>query len=87
MRDSRAIRPAAQVDLIRNYFKAQGLFGIPKKGEIDYSQVVELDLGTVAPSLAGPRRPQDRIEIGNVKKQFTNLFSKPVAEAGFSKKA
>ena len=53
------------------YFRAQGLFGIPKAGAIDYSSVVTLDLGTVAPSLAGPKRPQDRIEIGNVKREFT----------------
>ena len=52
-----------------------------------FTDTIELDLATVAPSLAGPKRPQDRIEIGNVKKQFTSLFSKPVAEAGFSKKA
>ena len=59
------------------YFRAQGLFGIPKVGAIDYSSVVSLDLGTVAPSLAGPKRPQDRIEIGNVKREFTRLFSAP----------
>jgi aconitate hydratase len=68
------------------YFKAQGLYGTPKKGQIDYSEVLELDLGTVAPSLAGPKRPQDRIEIGNVKSKFTELFAKPVADNGFAKK-
>jgi len=62
------------------------MFGIPKKGAIDYSQVLELDLGTVAPSLAGPKRPQDRIEIGNVKSNFTELFSKPMNDNGFAKK-
>ena len=46
-----------------------------------------LDLGTVAPSLAGPKRPQDRIEIGNVKSNFTDLFSKAVSDNGFGKKA
>ena len=79
-------RTELEIDAFKAYFKAQGLYGIPKKGAIDYSQVVELDLGTVAPSLAGPKRPQDRIEIGNVKKQFTNLFSAPVPESGFAKK-
>jgi len=68
------------------YFKAQGLYGVPKKGQIDYSEVLELDLGTVAPSLAGPKRPQDRIEIGHVKSKFTDLFAQPVSENGFSKK-
>ena len=66
------------------YFRAQGLFGIPKAGAIDYSSVVSLDLGTVAPSLAGPKRPQDRIEIGNVKREFTRLFSAPVLDNGFN---
>src|SRR5215471_5949538 len=79
-------RTAEEVDAFKAYFKAQGMFGMPKPGQIDYSQVLELDLGTVAPSLAGPKRPQDRIEIGNVKAKFTELFSKPVAENGFAKK-
>jgi aconitate hydratase len=68
------------------YFKAQKMFGTPKDGDIDYSQIIELDLSTVTPSLAGPKRPQDRIEIGNVKNQFTSLFAKTAAENGFSKK-
>ncbi|MEG1834128.1 MAG: aconitate hydratase AcnA, partial [Burkholderiaceae bacterium] len=69
------------------YFKAQGLFGVPKLGEIEYTKVVELDLLTVAPSLAGPKRPQDRIEIGNVKSSFAELFSKPIADNGFNQPA
>ena len=80
-------RTEDEVAAFESYFKAQNLFGIPKKGEIDYSQVIEIDLATVTPSLAGPKRPQDRIEIGNVKKQFTKLFSAPPLENGFSKKA
>jgi len=79
-------RTAEEVDAFKAYFKAQGMFGMPKPGQIDYSQVLELDLGTVAPSLAGPKRPQDRIEIGNVKAKFTELFAKPVADNGFAKK-
>src|SRR5579871_4897976 len=78
-------RTAEEIDALASYFKAQGLYGVPKAGSIDYSQVIELDLSTVAPSLAGPKRPQDRIEIGGVKKQFTELFSKPPAENGFAK--
>ncbi|MES2831182.1 MAG: aconitate hydratase AcnA [Pseudomonadota bacterium] len=80
-------RSKAEIDAFEGYFKAQKLFGIPKVGEIDYTQVVALDLGTVSPSLAGPKRPQDRIEIGNVKANFAELFSKPVSENGFNKKA
>lgn len=80
-------RTKAEIDAFENYFKAQGLYGIPKSGEIDYTNVVALDLGSVAPSLAGPKRPQDRIEIGNVKANFAELFAKPTAENGFNKKA
>ncbi len=80
-------RTKAEIDAFADYFKAQGLYGIPKAGQIDYTKEVSLDLGTVAPSLAGPKRPQDRIEIGNVKKNFSDLFSKPVGENGFNKKA
>ncbi len=69
------------------YYQAQGLWGIPQKGAIDYSQVVELDLGSVVPSVAGPKRPQDRIELQNLKRDFVAAFSKPVTEAGFGKKA
>jgi aconitate hydratase len=79
-------RTKEEIDAFAAYFKAQKLFGIPGKGEIDYSKTVELDLGSVTPSVAGPKRPQDRIEIGNVKKKVTELFSKPVAENGFAKK-
>ena len=67
------------------YYKAQGLWGIPQKGAIDYSQVVDLDLSTVVPSVAGPKRPQDRIELSNLKRDFTASFSKPVTENGFGK--
>ena len=79
-------RTKAEIDAFEAYFKAQNLFGIPKAGDIDYTSEVSLDLGTVAPSLAGPKRPQDRIEIGNVKSTFADLFVKPVAENGFNKK-
>lgn len=80
-------RTKAEIDAFEAYFKAQGLYGVPKAGQIDYTQEVSLDLGTVAPSLAGPKRPQDRIEIGNVKTTFSDLFTKPTAENGFNKKA
>jgi aconitate hydratase len=80
-------RTEAEISAFEAYFKAQNLFGVPKAGDIDYTKTLTLDLGTVAPSLAGPKRPQDRIEIGNVKSNFTDLFSKPVGENGFAKKA
>jgi aconitate hydratase len=68
-----------------NYYRAQGLFGIPKKGQIEYSVELELDLGTVVPSVAGPKRPQDRIELPNLKREFVAALTKPVAENGFGK--
>jgi aconitate hydratase len=79
-------RTAEEIDAFKSYFKAQGLYGIPKKGTIDYSQELELDLASVAPSLAGPKRPQDRIEIGKVKSKFAELYAQPVADNGFAKK-
>ena len=75
------------VKTYENYYKAQGLWGIPKKGEVVYSQEIELDLGTVLPSVAGPKRPQDRIELPKLKSEFTTAFSKPVTENGFGMKA
>ncbi|MVW63411.1 aconitate hydratase AcnA [Massilia sp. NEAU-DD11] len=78
-------RTEEELAAFENYFKAQQLFGIPKDGEIDYTRVLHLDLSTVTPSLAGPKRPQDRIELGNVKHNFTELFSKPTSENGFNK--
>ena len=69
-----------------NYYQAQGLWGIPKKGDIAYSQELELDLATVVPSVAGPKRPQDRIELPNLKESFIATFSKPVTESGFGMK-
>jgi aconitate hydratase len=80
-------RTKEEIDAFQAYCKAQGMYGTPRKGDIDYSEVIELDLGTVTPSLAGPKRPQDRIEIGKVKAKFSELFAKPAAENGFSKKA
>ena len=80
-------RSKAEIKAFEAYFKAQNLFGVPKAGEIDYTRVVELDLSSVTPSLAGPKRPQDRIELGNVKTSFADLFSQPTSANGFNKKA
>lgn len=80
-------RTAEEIAALEAYFKAQKMFGVPKAKDINYTKLLTLDLGTVAPSLAGPKRPQDRIEIGNVKNTFTELFSKPIAENGFNQPA
>src|SRR5207237_1572009 len=78
-------RPEEHIDAVRNYYQAQGLFGIPRKGECDYSTVLELDLSTIKPSVAGPKRPQDRIELPDLKDKFINLFQNPVTENGYGK--
>jgi len=78
-------RTTEEIDAFASYFKAQGLYGVSKAGELNYSQTLSLDLTTVTASLAGPKRPQDRIELGKMKSQFASLFSKPPAENGFSK--
>src|SRR4051812_43338222 len=80
-------RSKDEVRLLEAYFRAQGMFGVPMPGEVDYSQVVKLDLGTVTPSLSGPKRPQDRIEIGKVASTFASLFSRPASESGFNQAA
>ncbi len=80
-------RAEEHVALYEAYYKAQNLWGIPQKGQIDYSTELELDLSTVVPSVAGPKRPQDRIELDRLKDEFTSAFAKPVTENGFGKKA
>ena len=73
-----------EIDACRAYYKAQGLYGIPLAGDIDYSKVVELNLNSVQPSLAGPKRPQDRVILSNMQTTFNTLFSKPITENGFN---
>src|SRR6266498_2118441 len=78
-------RSDEHIDAVRNYFKAQGMFGITRKGQCDYSALLELDLAMIVPSVAGPKRPQDRIALPNLKDQFLNLLQKPVADGGYGK--
>jgi aconitate hydratase len=80
-------RTKEEISRFEDYFKAQGMFGVPMAGDIDYTSIVKLDLSTVVPSLAGPKRPQDRIEITHLAAKFTELFSKPTAENGFNQPA
>jgi aconitate hydratase len=63
------------------------MFGIPRQGEIDYTQVLELDLNSVVPSVSGPKRPQDRIDLPKIKTRFAELFRKPAADGGYGKSA
>jgi aconitate hydratase len=78
-------RSPEHVETFRAYFEAQGLFGIPRGGEVDYTRVLELDLGEVRPSVSGPKRPQDRIALPDLKARFQDLLQKPVAESGYGK--
>ncbi|SCK60742.1 aconitate hydratase [Variovorax sp. HW608] len=77
-------RTDAEVERFEAYYKAQGLFGMPAPGELNYTKVVRLDLGSVTPSLAGPKRPQDRIDLGDLSTRFAELYSKPIEANGFN---
>jgi len=79
-------RPAPLVAAFAAYFRAQGLLRVPRAGEVDYSEVVELDLGAVRPSVAGPRRPQDRIELPRLKETFRALLQRKDS-TGYGKEA
>ena len=80
-------RTKAEIEAFEAYFKAQQMFGVPMAADIEYSQLVKLDLSTVSPSLSGPKRPQDRIELGNVRSKFTELYSAAPADNGFNQPA
>ena len=80
-------RTDEEISAFTAYFKAQEMYGIPMPGDLDYTKTVELDLGTVTPSVAGPKRPQDRIELKDLHKRFDQLFEMPAAQCGFDRKA
>ena len=78
-------REESQIETIRNYYTAQGMFGIPQEGEVDYSLVLDLSLETITPAVAGPKRPQDRIELSNLDDRFIELFGQTMADGGYGK--
>ena len=80
-------RPRELVSAIEAYYRAQGLFGMPAKGEIDYTRVLELDLGSIVPSLSGPKRPQDRVSLPDLGRNFDTLFSAPADKNGYARPA
>ena len=80
-------RTDGEIDAFAAYFKAQGLYGVPKAGDIDYSKELSLDLSSITPSLAGPKRPQDRIDLAQLKTTFSDLFSRPTSDNGYNKPA
>src|SRR2546430_4017722 len=79
-------RSDEQCRAFENYFRAQNMFGMPGRGEIDYSVDVDLDLAYVEPSVAGPKRPQDRINLPELGRTFRTLLEKPVQDGGYGKK-
>nr|WP_315427155.1 aconitate hydratase AcnA [uncultured Albidiferax sp.] len=80
-------RTAEEIERFEAYYKAQGLFGMPNPGDIDYTKTVRLDLASVTPSVAGPKRPQDRIDLGKLASTFADLYSKPNEANGFNQPA
>ncbi|MCC6069271.1 aconitate hydratase AcnA [Ferrovum sp. PN-J185] len=78
-------RTEEEIDAFVNYWKAQNMFGIPQKGQCDYSQQLELDLSTIEPSVAGPKRPQDRIILKGLKEKINQLLTTTVKEGGYGK--
>src|SRR5213080_2753512 len=78
-------RSKEQCLAFENYFRAQKMFGMPLKGEIDYSADIDVDLADVQPSVAGPKRPQDRINLPELGKTFRALLEKPVRDGGYGK--
>lgn len=80
-------RSEEDCEVFESYFKAQEMFGIPAAGEIEYTKALSLDLSSIKPSLAGPKRPQDRIELDQMENKFNSLFVQSIAESGFNKTA
>ncbi len=76
-------RDEAHVKLVEAYLKNQSLFGVPMEGDVEYSDVLEIDLDAIEPSIAGPKRPQDRIELPNVKESFRDLLTQPITDGGY----
>ncbi|MEO8440940.1 MAG: aconitate hydratase AcnA [Betaproteobacteria bacterium] len=80
-------RSEQQIAATEAYYRAQGLFGPADANEIQYSDVLTLDLAAITPNVAGPKRPQDRIALAELKTQFASLLKMPTADGGYGKKA
>jgi aconitate hydratase len=76
-------RSDVHVETVRRYFQAQGLFGMPRGGQCDYTTDIDLDLASTEPVVAGPKRPQDRVALGDLKQHFLTLLT---AEYGYGKR-
>jgi aconitate hydratase len=78
-------RTTEQVALVKAYYEAQGMWGIPHRGQVDYTKSLDLDLNSIVPCVAGPKRPQDRIDVPELKNRFIELFQKDVKDGGYGK--
>lgn len=78
-------RADGEITLVEEYLKAQEIFGMCDRGQIAFTREVELNLSSVGPSVAGPKRPQDRISLGDLKRRFEELFTLPISEGGYGK--
>ncbi len=76
-------RDEAHLELVTTFLKNQNMLGIPKAGEVEYSEVLIVDLDAIEPSIAGPKRPQDRIALSKVKETFPRLLTAPLTEGGY----
>ncbi|KPK55173.1 MAG: aconitate hydratase [Myxococcales bacterium SG8_38_1] len=80
-------RAAEHVSAVEKFYRAQGCFGAAREGGVDYSREVPLDLGAVRASVAGPKRPQDRIPLEEIKRRFESVLTQPLATGGYGKPA
>ena len=76
-------RDESHLELVTAYLKNQNMLGIPKADEVEYSEVLIVDLDAIEPSIAGPKRPQDRIALSKVKETFPRLLTAPLTEGGY----
>ncbi|MFC6590924.1 aconitate hydratase AcnA [Deinococcus lacus] len=72
-----------EIELVEAYYKAQGMFRTDETPDPIFTDTIELDLGTIVPSLAGPKRPQDRVNLTDMHREFAEALRAPVAQRGF----
>ena len=77
-------RSPQHVKAVETYFRAQGCFGAPMPGDVDYTTVIDLDLASVEPNLAGPKRPQDRVPLSQLRGKFSDALKRPVSAGGYA---
>lgn len=76
-------REESQIELIEAYYKAQDMFRTDDTPDPEFTDVIELDLSTIVPSLAGPKRPQDRVELTAMKQSFNDIIRTPIDNGGY----